>query len=135
MLYCKNGPTLKFKCDAGGCKGFPYIDMGKIEEHVVSSPELNPPVGFKEKVLGKVVSLRNVPKKKATAFVKTICKNMEGFTKQKVRDANLAHKTQLVLAHPSDCEFEKFVSGPSGIANTPTCPSHIANANFLYGKD
>ena len=81
------------------------------------------------------MSLCDLPKKKAAVFVQTIRKNMEGFTKQEVREANLVHKTQSILAHPQEREFVEIVSSHYGIANIPTCSSHIANANLLYGKD
>ena len=76
-----------------------------------------------------------VPQEKAVALIQTVCKNMEGFTKHEVREANLACKAQAILGHPSDREFAEMVSGPSGISNVPARPSSITNANLIHGKD
>ncbi len=68
-------------------------------------------------------------------MIQTVRKNMEGFTKREVQAANAARLSQSILGHPSDSQFVKMVSAPSGIANVPTTLASIANANIINGKD
>jgi hypothetical protein len=34
IVECPDRTILKFKCDQGLCKGFPYIDMENLQDHV-----------------------------------------------------------------------------------------------------
>ncbi len=43
----------------------------------------------------------------------TVKKNFEGFTKNQVKKAILAHDTQVMMAHLSDNQFEQVVSTKS----------------------
>ena len=68
------------------------------------------------------------------AFVNTVKKNMEGFTKQDLKGAYLARKAQNVLAHPSDSKLSEVRDMP-GITNIPSSARDFANANHIYGSD
>jgi hypothetical protein len=60
---------------------------------------------------------------------------MEGFTKHKLKGANLARKAQAILGHPSSKELSQVVSNNFGINNCPINPIDISNADAIYGRD
>ena len=60
---------------------------------------------------------------------------MEGFTKHKVKGANLARKAQATPGHPTSKELSQVVSGKFGINDYPVNPINIANADSIYGPD
>jgi len=135
LVKCPNGLTLKFKKDVGVCEGFPYIDLENLEEHVTSDSRSVSGKSMKKKLIKKLKALSETPKVKALAFAQTVRKNMEGFTRREVKEANEARKAQASTGHPSDEGLLNLVSGPSGITNVPVTPHAISNANAIYGKD
>ena len=60
---------------------------------------------------------------------------MEGFTKHKVKGANLARKAQAILGHPTSKELSQVVTSNFGINNSPVNPIDIANADIIYGSN
>ena len=119
-LYTPSGLILTFKNNEGVCEGFPYIDLENLQDHVKCATGVLSDQSLKIKLLGMVTFNRDKPKKKACVLTQTVHKNMEGFTQHQVKAANLACQAQSILAHPSDGEYGKMVSGPSGISNIPT---------------
>ena len=82
-----------------------------------------------------VKALKKLPKRNAFAFLQTVRQNMEGFTKHKLKGANLARKAQAILGHPSSKELSQVVSNNFGINNCPINPIDISNADTIYGRD
>ena len=60
---------------------------------------------------------------------------MEGFTRHKVKGANLAHKAQAILGHPTIKKLSQVVSINFGINNCPINPIDVSNADVIYGPD
>ena len=83
----------------------------------------------------KVKPLKELPKRKAFAFLQTVRQNMEGFTRHKVKGANLARKAQAILGHPTSKELSQVVSRNFCINNNPINPIDVSNADVIYGPD
>ena len=83
----------------------------------------------------KVKALKELPTRKAFAFLQTVCQNMEGFTRHKVKGANLARKAQAILGHPTSKELSQVVSSNFGINNCPINPIDVSNADVIFGPD
>ena len=83
----------------------------------------------------RVKALKELPKRNAFAFLQTVRQNMEGFTKHKLKGANLARKAQAILGHPSSKELSQVVSNNFGINNCPINPIDISNTDAIYGRD
>ncbi len=66
FVYCPDGRVLKFKTDVGTCKGFPYIDLKKLKDHIVTSDKSET---FKEKLKRALKATKDVPKKFTYALV------------------------------------------------------------------
>ena len=60
---------------------------------------------------------------------------MEGFTKHKVKGANLDCKAQAILGHPTSKELSQVVSSNFGINNCPINPINASNADIIFGPD
>ncbi len=86
-----------FKRDVVMCKGISYVDLANLQDHIITTHKSGP---FKKKLLSKLKSIMDMPKRHGIAMVQTVHKNMEGFTKQDLQGAYLACKDQSVLAHP-----------------------------------
>ena len=84
---------------------------------------------------GEVKALKELPKRKAFAFLQTVRQNMEGFTRHEVKGANLARKAQAILAHPTSKELSQVVSSNFGINNCPINPIDVSNADVIFGPD
>ena len=93
------------------------MDLANLQDHIVTTHKSKT---FPKKVVDKIKSVMNIPKKQGVTMVQTVRKHMEGFTKCDIQGAYLAHKIQAVLAHPSDKTFLQTVSRISGIANVPS---------------
>ena len=140
IMECPDGTVLKFKHDCGLCKGFPYIDMENLQDHVFKPTDGNianhlckfEPINDIE---DKVKALKELPKRKTFAFLQTVRQNMEGFTRHKVKGTNLAHKAQAILGHPSSKELSQVVSNNFGINNCPINPIDVSNADAIYGPN
>ncbi len=96
-MTCLDGGVLRFNRDIGVYKGFPYVDHASLQDHIVTTHKS---ILFKENLLSKLKSVMDIPKNQGFTMVKTVQKNMEGFTKQDIQGAYLAHKAQALLAHP-----------------------------------
>ena len=83
----------------------------------------------------KVKALKELPKRKAFAFLQTVRHNMEGFTRHEVKGANLARKAQAILGHPTSKELSQVVSSNFGINNCPINPIDVSNADVIFGPD
>ena len=83
----------------------------------------------------KVKALKELLKRKAFAFLQTVRQNMEGFTRHKVKGANLACKAQAILGHPTSKELSQVVSSIFSINNCPINPIDVSNADVIYGPD
>ena len=139
IVECPDGTILKFKRNRGLCKGFPYIDMENLQDHVFKttsdaiadhhceSSTMN--------VEDRIKALKELPKRNAFAFLQTVRQNMEGFTKHEVKGANLARKAQAILGHPTSKELSQVVSNNFGINNCAINPIDISNADTIYGRD
>ena len=114
MVECPDGIILKFKHNNCLCKGFPYIDMDNLKDHVFkpSSVAENTfePITKSDDLGGKLKALKELPKMTAFAFLQTVCQNMEGFTKHKAKGANLARKAQAILGHPTSTKLSQLVN-------------------------
>ena len=141
-MECPDGTVLKFKRDSGLCEGFPFIDMENLQDHVFRPDttsenhkdhlrEFEPVTDFGD----KVKALKELPKRKAFAFLQTVRQNMEGFTRHEVKGANLARKAQAILGHPTSKELSQVVSSNFGINNCPINPIDVSNADVICGPD
>jgi hypothetical protein len=139
IVECPDGTILKFKRDRGLCEGFPYIDMENLQDHVFKTTNDVIADHHRESnttnVEDRVKAFKELPKKNAFVFLQTVRQNMEGFTKHKVKGANLACKAQAILGHPSSKELSQVVSNNFGINNCPINPIDISNADAIYGRD
>ncbi len=84
-----DGGVLKFKRYVGVCKGFPYVYLANLQDHIVTTHKSKM---FLKKVVDKIKSIMDIPKKQGVTMVQTVRKNMEGFTKRNIQGAYLAHK-------------------------------------------
>ena len=93
-----DGTILKFNCNNGLVKGFPYINMDNLKDHVFKPSSVAgntlEPISSPVDLGTKVQALRELLKRKAFAFVQTVHENMESFNNHKVKMANLAHIAQ-----------------------------------------
>ena len=139
IVECPDGTILKFKRDQGLCEGFPYIDMENLQDHVFKTTnDAITDHHHKSNTINvedKVKALKELPKRNAFAFLQTVHQNMEGFTKHELKGANLAHKAQAILGHPSSKELSQVVSNNFGINNCPINPIDISNADAIYGHN
>ncbi len=94
-----DGRVLKFKRDIGYYKGFPYVDLENLQDHIIITHKS---VLLKKKLLSKLKSIMEIPKKQGFTLVQNVNTNMKGFTKQDLQGGYLVCKAQLVLVHPSD---------------------------------
>ena len=142
IVECPDKTVLKFKQDCGLCKGFPFIDMENLQDHVfrpdVTSEnhkdhlrEFEPVTDFGD----EVKALKELLKRKAFAFLQTVRQNMEGFTRHEVKGADLARKAQAILGHPTSKELSQVVSNNFGINNCPTNPIDVSNDDIVFGPD
>ena len=98
IVECPDGTILKFKHNKGLCKGFLFIIMENLSKHVfkplhvAKNPINASKTGemFLENLGSKAKALKEFPKRKAYTFLQTVHQNIEGFTKHKVKGANLA---------------------------------------------
>ncbi len=104
----------------------------RLQEHIITTHKSKE---FPKKVVEKIKSVMDIPKKHGVAMVQTVRKNMEGYNKHNIQGAYLAHKAQAVLAHPLDKTFLQTVSGISGISNVPHRPHDQVNPNNIYGSN
>ena len=88
IVKCPDGTILKFKRDCGLCGGFPYIDMENLQDRVFRPTstsrntvdhlhDFEPAIDFGK----KVKALKELPKRKAFAFLQTVRQNMEDLHK------------------------------------------------------
>ncbi len=87
LVKCPNDLTLKFKKDVSVCEEFPYIDIKNLKEHVTSDNKSVTSRNMNKKLIKNLKLLSEAPKLKAHAFVQSTHKNMEGFTRRKVKEA------------------------------------------------
>ena len=106
--------TLKFLNEKKGiCKGMPYIDLSKPDEHIVHNDDTTTD---------------------GLAMVETVCKNYEGFTREQVTRAAEIRDTMAMMAHPTEDKFKKHVvSSGHVVKNFNLTLQDIANANALFG--
>ncbi len=84
------------------------------------------------------LNLKEVKAKVALCLVqdaiKTVCGEMEGFTKQEVEEAKAALEAQGMLGHPTDGKFLGMVH-VNMIANCNVTESTIKNAHIVFGPN
>jgi hypothetical protein len=97
--------------ETGVCKGMPYIDLTRPQDHIVHNME-------------------------GMAMVETVRNNYEGFTREQVIRATEARDAMAMMAHPTEEKFKKHVvSSAHVVRNFNISLQDIANANALFGPD
>jgi hypothetical protein len=93
-------------------KGMPYLDLREYKAKAVLS----------------------FAPKAAQSFLQTVRRNIEGFTRRKVKEAQKARKVQAMLGHPTDRDFLGMVRG-SMISNCPVTANAVTKAHQIFGPD
>ncbi len=62
------------------------MDIAILQDHIVTTHKSVP---FKKNLLSKLKSIMDIPNKQGFSMVQTVCKNIEGFTKQDLQGAYL----------------------------------------------
>ena len=94
--------------EAGVCKGMPYVDLTRPDDHIVYN------------INGMVM-------------IETVRKNYEGFTREQVTRAAEARDAMAMMAHPMEEKFKKHVvSSAHVVRNFNLSLQDIANANALF---
>ena len=89
IVYSPGGEKLFFKRDNGNLKGMPYVDLNDVTTAFASEMFAN-------------ANIEALQERK----IKTIRKNMEGFSRKEVKGAHLARIAQSMVTHPPDSKFK-----------------------------
>jgi hypothetical protein len=94
-------------------KGMPFIDLQDLEAEVA--------LGINEDAAQDIIQAMD---NADVELVQTVCGNMDGFTKRKVRDARASHEAQAMLGHPTDHKFLGMVHN-NMIVSCPVTPATV----------
>ena len=95
IVYSPGGEKLLFKRDTGNLKGMPYVDLNDVTTAFASEMFAN----------ANIEALQECK-------IKTIRKNMEGFSRKEVKGAHLARIVQSKVAHPPESKLKLMVTSP-----------------------
>ena len=125
------GQVLLFKKDEGMCDGMPYLDMSKLDEHIMKSN------GESRKViyLDSGATTDTITKDEGMVFIETVRKNMAGFTREEVKRAELARNAAAMMAHPPLDKLKQAVSNTNLIGPVPFDATDLTNAEIIFGPD
>ncbi len=93
-------------------KGMPYLDLRESKAKAVLS----------------------FVREAAQSFMQTVQRNMEGFTRCKLEEAQKAHKAQAMLGHPTDRNFLGMVCDGM-IFNCPVTANAVTDAHQIFSPD
>ena len=66
--------------------------------------------------------------------LKTVHRNVEGWTKREVKEAKLARTLQSRVGNMCDAKLKQMVS-VNGLKNAPIRPEHVTNATRIFGPN